>query len=564
MQDTRSDSVVRDRSRSPSASEESVPLTVQLPPHDAGDVFVVRLALTWTSVVSVEPLTPGVEVMGLAPDRANLRFALVPSGDPGGQIAMTLRFVGEPPQVDGIEVSRPAQEPPGAMGLSGRTPIADQYRARREHLERMFCGPRLAYARFFHDLDRATYYPLLEEAGDPRAPLFRDLATYLRRRIDRRAAFARYGLRFSLQPEDVAMCGAVQAVEPVFGNVVRSFLAGGESLDGAVFEFVNGGLEVALPGAGASVNVHGAPNTAVFFAFAEACFLFRDLGLDARGSWATVAKPFVVGAEVFTHLCWSGKGRTSRDYSWAFRRCNGDFDFGRWEALSSLFSRHGPTHLIEGDLVEECFGDIVARALRDDTLFHPAAGVMLAPSLPKSVARRRPYPPLCTQVRRSGLPRAPGDDGSGRGTDGGMLVVDRKDAAAMTTSTRHSLPPGYFTVEARCSNAQGQPYVPQPNSDLAAYWNLFQECVQDHPEVPEPAANVSREHAIWQHLQDPIATCMDDRGGSTAYTFETSHYLPSRQSSTGWIDPDGAAHCCVVSISSGAIVCYFGCEKTPP
>ncbi|MGE3172174.1 MAG: hypothetical protein AB7O97_06060 [Planctomycetota bacterium] len=521
----------------------------------------------------------GVDVHGLIAGAANHDFVLVPQR-PADTLELRVRFRGDAPRdLECVacrrqDVAEALRSPDRFWQVLGprvpavpAAPTGPRYREaftqREQRLAARPCGcaPGCeceAFGRMFLDLDRNTFFPMLvaEEHADG-APLER-LFGYVQGRTETRATRARYGLTLGLQPADGDHRADAEVGERILRDVLTRALASADGgidlrrLDAAVCDFVLGKLEI--PVDGTTGNVHGAPNTSSFFGFAEACFLFGDLHLNAA-FWRGVARPFVVGAEVFAHLYWSGEGRQRDDYHHRYLGRNGTFDRQRWRALDQVFDRWPRMHSAQDAMIEEYFGDVVARALRDRTLLSPDRGLFLAPSKPRPRLQPRTdrAPTVARPPAHVAYDAAPG---------GALLPRSATPSPGGTTMAKPENLTPYMTLEERCSDLIGKPLT--PTGALLTYWNDFKSCVQDaeddHP-CEQPSSSSDYNEAIWKHIRDVIGPCLTEKNGDVTYTLLTGAYVPSRQGSGGWDPFEGASNCAVVENATSKIVCHFGCER---
>lgn len=505
------------------------PLTLS-GPGEAGGFVVVRLRPTWTMVHRISA-DVAIEVLQQDPPGANLRF-VVKVDQPVDTLELDLHYLLEPPELQAhhwfdaktlavvlgsgqpfwaavrTRVQAQVMATPGAppQALLADKPIRDEYAQRRADGLRHGSPGR----RFFDQLDEATYVPLLLEDGSQpkkdQAIALQQLVNYLSFRVRQRAVCAANGQRLVAMRRDGLYVDQLRTALQLMGPAFRTH-AGGTAIDPAalsrfVFDYVTGRIVYNPPGA--ATNVHAAPNSANFFMFAELFYLVRDLeqdlgvaGLDWR-YWKDAVRPFVVGAQVFTQLNWSGCGRRESHYAWRHRRGTA-FDLPQWRDLDGSIERPGE-HRPPDELVEEFFARTLLHALRESARRPPASGVV---------------------------------------------------AAAWSAEIAEDL-----TLEPLCSDAGGQQFNPSTIPGLQTFWDRFTACVDGSGTVADPGDPNQWHAAICAHMQDTILPCA---GSSGDFHFANpSHCVDSRQGNSGWEELPGGAHFAVEDNAGGQW--HFGCE----
>lgn len=379
MPDTTSASAAPDHSTD-GPRHHRVSLTIDL----GGDQFAtasIHFGKTWTRItaidagtsIAIDPTHNGYELH---------RVLRATNGHLPRTIELHVTYEGERPkvrshrgeQMAAAKTPEPANAnvfvPPAKSG----TPIADVFLERARRVEAN--GDEAQ--RFFFDLDRLTYFPLLAEQGDKKlAATISHYAAFLEVRTLRRATYVKYGLRYPGSSKDESFRAAATTVAPLlrraFVEVERDGRIDTDRLADHVYRFVNGDLAMPIDD---TQNRHSGPNSANFFSFTEVLLHFRALDID-WDYWQHAVRPFVVGSMAFAHLYWDRRSRRRASYDPSHLLTNNAGDWKQWRQLEATLLERAPAEPML--FLEDMFGDTVAHALRDDVALSPMKNLFLAP-----------------------------------------------------------------------------------------------------------------------------------------------------------------------------------------
>ena len=195
------------------------------------------------------------------------------------------------------------------------------------------------------------------------------LVRHLVFRIHQRAAWVLHGHPFEPPAEsDRQLRPTIERVKVIFRKAVTAAFPPaffGPAIDLRRFErtfaaFVAGELSMhrLAPIAGKDpIALHGVPNGATLFCFAEAVLLFLRLGIEAR-FWRPTLRSFTCGARFFAANYWTRKARRWAEYvpTTATRTSS--------DAILSMLDQY--YRALDAQQLADEFGRTVAIALRDE------------------------------------------------------------------------------------------------------------------------------------------------------------------------------------------------------
>ncbi len=263
----------------------------------------------------------------------------------------------------------------------GRAPfdLFDRRKRRIEAFEqrskdegRLSALPKLALAMCA--FDRGTDPTQLREDGDDKSAVqIEDLTQYLIHRVKQRAGYGVHRRPFD-PPRVPPMGDPSKLREQIHAVETRFRLALLEAFPpqvGSVFPirkfeqtfaaFVGGEIRTGLldPIEGADdLAMHGVPDSANYFCFAEAVLLFLHCGIETK-FWTPILRTFVGGAQFFASLYWDRKSRSWSSYG----SDNVKLLVPAPVILASIDHLHAA---MDTSQLAAHFTDLVALALRDD------------------------------------------------------------------------------------------------------------------------------------------------------------------------------------------------------